>query len=42
MQQPLTGQGVAPGWWGARWEEQALAAGGVVALGQVQVQQALL
>lgn len=42
MEQPLTGWGVAPGWWGSRWEKQALAACGAKALGKVQVQQALL
>lgn len=42
MQEPLAGWGVAPGWWGARGEEKALAAGGAGALRKVQVQQALL
>lgn len=42
MEQPLTGWGVALGWWGSRREKQALAAGGAWALSKVQVQQALL
>lgn len=42
MQQPLAGEGVAPGRRASCWEEQALAAGGARALGKVQIQQTLL
>lgn len=42
MQEPLAGWGLAPGWWGARREKKALAAGGAGALRKVQVQQALV
>lgn len=42
MQQPLAGEGVAPGWRASCREEQALAAGGARSLGKVQIQQTLL
>lgn len=42
VQEPLAGGGLAPGWWRARREKKALAAGGARALCKVQVQQALL
>lgn len=35
MEQPLTGWGVAPGWWGSSREKQALAAGRAGALSKV-------